>query len=82
MQTENKDFSELLGEIRRHGTIKQYAKAIGRTEQTVNAKLRNKTDFTVGDIKRTVVYFGQPAASTLALFFPKELVNFTSLEDA
>lgn len=46
-----KTYSKLRGKIIEvYGSQREFAKAVGRTEQSVTAKLNMKTDFSQGEI--------------------------------
>ncbi len=54
-------------------TQKEYAEKLGITEQCLNTRFNNKTDFKRNEMKLTMDLFGEPIENICYYFFTKKV---------
>lgn len=68
------DYSKLLGKIKeKYGTQKEFAKALGVGNTSLNQRLNNHLEWTQDEMKKTMILFNEPLNKINEYFFTKKV---------
>lgn len=70
------NYSKLKGKIRELDmTLKDFAKKIGISEQTLNLRFQNKRPFRQQEIEKAMILFDEPIENIHIYFFTKKVAK-------